>query len=108
MAGRKEGATMAQIFIPAPADPVPYAYIRKGEWGFAAWVTGRLTDDDLAYMIFTSYWANQYWFCENPYFDEDPDFYEAQCRLEVYRVYQELVSTLDVDAMGQVVDLLAP
>lgn len=115
---------MAQIFRPVPASSVPYAYIRRGEWGFArvegvgasipnlavaAWVGGRITDDDLACLVFASYRANQYWFFENPYFDESPDWYEGQFRLEVYRVYRELVSACpDIDAMGQVIDLLAP
>lgn len=85
-----------------------YAYMRRGEWAFGrvdsigaeipnmaivAWQDGRLTDSDLICLVFASYRAKQYWYYENPYYEDEPAWADMQFRLEVYRAYKELVGT---------------
>ena len=106
-----------------------YAYMRKGEWGFGrydcigaelpnlavkAWAEGRLSDDDLIDLIFASYRAKQEIVFQNPYINDEDEaaWAESRFRLEIYRVYKYLIGAegewVPADAMGQVIDLLAP
>lgn len=99
---------MAQIFIPVTPSPEPYAYIRRGEWGFGrvegvgaeipnlavvAWADGRLTDDDLAWLVFVSYRAWQEWHVDHAdWWDESPDWCDMRYRLAVWRAFREMVA----------------